>query len=62
MSGMHQGAGNKQVEMTPTTGGDGLVPTQRAILPGADIRLVHQTHNQLYVNEDVFRYLRYELV
>ncbi len=54
--------GNWQhVELVNTTDGDGIVPTQSAILQGAEIHPVHQSHNQLYVDEDVLMRLKYEL-
>jgi pSer/pThr/pTyr-binding forkhead associated (FHA) protein len=51
----------QQVEVITTSDGDGSVPSQSAILEGADIHPVHQGHNQLYVNEDVLMRLKYEL-
>ncbi|MCB0193651.1 MAG: FHA domain-containing protein [Anaerolineae bacterium] len=51
----------KNVEMITTSDGDSFIPSQSAILPGADIHPIQHSHNQLYVNEDVLMRLRYEL-
>jgi hypothetical protein len=39
-----------------------VVASQSAILEGAEIHPVNQSHNQLYVDEDVLIRLKYELV
>ncbi len=51
----------QHVEMVRTAEGDGNVPAQSAILEDAEIHPVHQSHNQLYVDEDVLIHLKYEL-
>lgn len=48
-----------QVEMGD---GDGTIPTCSAVLEGAEIHPVHQSHGALYVDEDVRVRLRYELI
>lgn len=47
-------------EMGPV--GDGGVPEEAAILPGADIHPVRQSHGALFTDDDVQRRLRYELL
>lgn len=51
----------QHIEMITTSDGDGFVPSQSAILEGADIHPIQYSHNQLYVNEDVLMRLKYEL-
>ncbi|MCB0192014.1 MAG: alpha/beta fold hydrolase [Anaerolineae bacterium] len=52
----------QNIEMVRTSEGDGSVPAQSAVLEGAEIHPVHQSHNQIYVDEDVLMRLNYELV
>lgn len=52
----------QRLESVVTTEGDGVVASQSAILEGAEIHPVNQSHNQLYVDEDVLMRLKYELV
>jgi pSer/pThr/pTyr-binding forkhead associated (FHA) protein len=44
-----------------TDAGDGMIPQQSAILPGAEIHPVRQRHGSLYVDEDVRMRLALEL-
>jgi pSer/pThr/pTyr-binding forkhead associated (FHA) protein len=44
-----------------TDAGDGMIPQQSAILPGAEIHPVRQQHGSLYVDEDVRMRLELEL-
>ena len=53
--------GWQNIEMIDTTEGDGQIPTQSAILQGAEIHPVRRGHNQLYIDEDVLWRLKYEL-
>jgi pSer/pThr/pTyr-binding forkhead associated (FHA) protein len=51
----------QNVEMINTMAGDGQIPTQSAILQGAEIHPVRRSHNQLYIDDDVLWRLNYEL-
>jgi pSer/pThr/pTyr-binding forkhead associated (FHA) protein len=51
----------QNVEMIDTTAGDGQIPTQSAILQGAEIHPVRRSHNQLYIDDDVLWRFKYEL-
>ncbi|HEX7977326.1 MAG TPA: FHA domain-containing protein [Gemmatimonadaceae bacterium] len=44
-----------------TDAGDGMIPQESAILPGAEIHPVRQQHGQLYVDDDVRMRLKLEL-
>ena len=51
----------QNVEMIDTMAGDSQIPTQSAILQGAEIHPVRRSHNQLYTDDDVLWRLNYEL-
>jgi pimeloyl-ACP methyl ester carboxylesterase len=51
----------QDVEMIMTMAGDSQIPTQSAILQGAEIHPVRRSHNQLYIDDDVLWRLNYEL-
>ena len=44
-----------------TDAGDGMIPQESAILPGAEIHPVRQQHGSLYVDDDVRMRLQLEL-
>jgi len=44
-----------------TDAGDGMIPQQSAVLPGAEIHPVRQQHGSLYVDDDVRMRLKLEL-
>jgi pSer/pThr/pTyr-binding forkhead associated (FHA) protein len=51
----------KRVHLVEEHSGDGTVPTDSAILLGADIHPVEQDHNSLYIDKDVMMRLKLEL-
>ena len=48
-------------DLRHTDAGDGMIPQESAILPGAEIHPVQQQHGSLYVDDDVRMRLRLEL-
>jgi hypothetical protein len=44
-----------------TDAGDGMIPQQSGVLPGAEIHPVRQQHGSLYVDDDVRMRLKLEL-
>jgi pSer/pThr/pTyr-binding forkhead associated (FHA) protein len=50
-----------RVDLRYTNAGDGMIPQESAILPGAEIHPVRQQHGQLYVDDDVRMRLKLEL-